>query len=319
MLSKLAQNGRFVLVAGLIAGAGLPILAAKILPMVGYLVAALLFLNAFRTGERIKKSLKGSLARTAAIVISLQLVLPLCALGVFTLTGTTATPFAFAAVLMMSAPALTGAPNFVSMAGRDPTDAMRILVVGTLFFPLTALIVLWAMPEIDAPEALSATIRLAATIFLVVVAGAVARRIFSTRFDSVSLNTRCDGLSSLLLFIIVIGLMSNFGPLLRSSIGTTLIWVAAVMALNLSLQFCALALFRKLQIKETVSVSVIAGNRNIALFLVALQEDVMQHAMLFIGCYQIPMYLTPLIMRRALSQKPNPAPENKTAANQCSS
>ena len=101
MLSKLAQNGRFVLVAGLIAGAGLPILAAKILPMVGYLVAALLFLNAFRTGERIKKSLKGSLARTAAIVISLQLVLPLCALGVFTLTGTTATPFAFAAVLMM--------------------------------------------------------------------------------------------------------------------------------------------------------------------------------------------------------------------------
>ena len=44
-----------------------------------------------------------------------------------------------------------------------------------------------------------------------------------------------------------------------------------------------------------VSFGVLNGNRNIALFLAALPVGVTEPLLLFIACYQIPMYLTPLI------------------------
>jgi hypothetical protein len=37
------------------------------------------------------------------------------------------------------------------------------------------------------------------------------------------------------------------------------------------------------------------GNRNIALYLAALPLEQMEPLLLFIACYQVPMYLTPLI------------------------
>ncbi len=48
----------------------------------------------------------------------------------------------------------------------------------------------------------------------------------------------------------------------------------------------------------SVPVSVVAGNRNIALFLVALPAAVTDPVLVFIGCYQVPMYLTPVLLGR---------------------
>jgi len=47
-----------------------------------------------------------------------------------------------------------------------------------------------------------------------------------------------------------------------------------------------------------VPLAIIAGNRNIALFLTALPTPVTDPLLLFIGCYQIPMYLTPILLGR---------------------
>ena len=44
--------------------------------------------------------------------------------------------------------------------------------------------------------------------------------------------------------------------------------------------------------------ALVAGNRNIALFLVALPAETTDALLLFIGAYQVPMYLTPMLMRR---------------------
>jgi hypothetical protein len=50
--------------------------------------------------------------------------------------------------------------------------------------------------------------------------------------------------------------------------------------------------------KNAVAIGLIAGNRNIALFLTALAVTTTQPILLFIACYQIPMYLTPIVMQR---------------------
>ena len=298
MLALAARNGRFILVAGLFAGAGLPHLSSVIEPSVPYLVGALLFLNAFRVGDRIWTSISLKPVRSVTLVAVLQLGFPLAAIGILAVTGLPLTGFFFAAVLMMSAPALSGSPNFVVMIGRDPTDAMRLLITGIALFPLTALVVLWILPEIEATEAVIATIRLTVTILTLVFAGAMARWAGRSWKSDEALNLGCDGLSAILLFIVVIGLMSEVGPLVRTSPDVVLLWILLLLALNTGLQLGSFLLFRKIRLTEVVSASVIAGNRNIALFLIALPEETMQQAMLFIGCYQIPMYLTPLIMKR---------------------
>jgi hypothetical protein len=41
-----------------------------------------------------------------------------------------------------------------------------------------------------------------------------------------------------------------------------------------------------------------AGNRNIALFLAVLPEATMRDLLFFIGSYQVPMYMTPLVLGR---------------------
>lgn len=46
-----------------------------------------------------------------------------------------------------------------------------------------------------------------------------------------------------------------------------------------------------------------AGNRNIALFLVALPAEVMAPIMVFVGCWQVPMYLTPVLLRWLYARK----------------
>ncbi|REC53766.1 hypothetical protein DRV84_14675, partial [Rhodosalinus sediminis] len=46
------------------------------------------------------------------------------------------------------------------------------------------------------------------------------------------------------------------------------------------------------------ALAIAAGNRNLALFLAAVPPETAAPLMLFVGCYQIPMYLTPLLLPR---------------------
>ena len=83
-----------------------------------------------------------------------------------------------------------------------------------------------------------------------------------------------------------------------------------VFAANFGLQVVAFLLqrFRGLN-TDTASLSIIAGNRNMALFLASLPAGVTDPILLYIGCYQVPMYLTPVLMswlyKRAPGYLPN--------------
>ena len=55
--------------------------------------------------------------------------------------------------------------------------------------------------------------------------------------------------------------------------------------------------------QPVVGPAVVAGNRNIALFLLALPSGVTDQILLFVGCWQFPMYLTPLLLRRIYRPK----------------
>lgn len=289
----LGQRGRACLIAGLVAGLALPDVAQALRPWIGPLIALLLVVTGIRVGAKAAFGNLGDLRPTLTRIALFQMALPLAALGLFATTGLLTLPLALAVALMLAAPSVTGAPNFAIMVGRDPAPGMRILVLGTALFPLTALPVLIVLNPggAGALGALNLSLGLLLAILASVGTGFAIRRLRPTLGSA---QATLDGIAAVLLAIVVVGLMSAIGPLLRTDPGTLALWLAAALAVNFGLVLATLLATRS----KDIATAIYAGNRNIALFLIVLPEGVAAPLMIFIGCYQIPMYLTPVLLAR---------------------
>ncbi len=303
ILNSAARHGRFLLIAGLIAGFLLAGVAQQMRPWLPEMIALLLLLTAIRIGPRAALGGLSDLTGGLRLLVVYQLLLPLAALGVFTALGVSGHPLALAIVLLLSAPSVTGAPNFTILLGHDPAPALQVLVLGTAIFPLTVLPVLWLGPDLGGTVAIFA----AAGRLFGVIAGAVlvgfAIRALVCPDLSASGRGALDGAGAILLAVVVVALMSALGPALSERPGALLLWLGAAMVVNLGLQTVACLMLGPRP--ETPGRAIIAGNRNIALYLVALPDAVTDPLLIFIGCYQIPMYLTPILMRRLYARIPS--------------
>lgn len=305
-LAYAARHGRAALVLGLLAGLLLPGLAQFLKPWIPHMVAGLLFLNAFRIGITRALGGMGDGAVTLKATLVLQLAMPLTALGVFSLLGIAQTPLGTALLLMLCAPSVTGSPNITQFLGHAPDPAFRVLILGTALLPLTLIPVFLLAPELGGlRDVLTAAGRLLAVIAVTVAAAFTLRRLFARGLTGEKAQA-VDGLTTILLAVIVIGLMAALGPALRSDPWLVLQWLLAVLAANLGLQVltCRFLLWRGLA-AEAVPLGVVAGNRNFALFLIALPAATTDPLLIFLGCYQIPMYLTPVLMRRVYPPPPD--------------
>ncbi len=297
-----ARHGRLLLVAGLLAGFAAPGLAQAMKPALPAMVAFLVFVSALRIGLRAALGRLGEARDSLWLVLLYQLGLPLlvlATLAVLAPAGATGTAAALAVALALAAPSISGGAAFTVMLGHDPAPAMRLLVLGTLLLPLTILPVFWLLPALEGlDEVLFAALRLSAVIALATGAAFALRRRF---FPAPQPGTvaALDGLSAITLAVIVVGLMSAVGPALRTDPGALARWLGLAVALNFGMQAAAFASLRALGRGDiAVPAAVVAGNRNIALFLVALPAEITESVLIFIGCYQVPMYLTPILMQR---------------------
>lgn len=299
LLAFVARHGRATLVLGLLAGLLLPDLARLLRPFIPQLVALLLFLTAFRIGARAALGGLADGVSSLRAVLVLQLALPLVALLLFWLTGVEATPAAIAILLMLSAPSVTGSPNITLLLGHAPEPAFRVLILGTALMPLTIIPVFLLAPSLGGlQEVIWAALRLIGAIGLTVAAAFALRRLTlpDLRPDQM---TALDGLTTFALAVIVIGLMSALGPALQASPVVVAKWMALVLVANLGLQVMTYHVLRwRGHAHVAVPYAVVSGNRNFALFLIALPASTTDPLLIFLGCYQVPMYLTAVIMRR---------------------
>ncbi|MGJ8616562.1 MAG: hypothetical protein ACSHWS_06945, partial [Sulfitobacter sp.] len=94
-------------------------------------------------------------------------------------------------------------------------------------------------------------------------------------------------------------LMAALNPALRSDPWAVAQWAFLAFAISYVLQALTLLALRRTALRPVAGpLAIGAGNRNIALFLVALPTDVLAPLMVFIGCWQLPMYLTPILLPR---------------------
>ena len=298
-LRTIARHGRLVMVIGLILGVAIPGLSAALRPWLPHLVALMLFVTAFRIGPRAALGSWRDLGGSVGLALIFQVAMPLAGLAVFTALGVELTPLALVLMLVLAGSTVTGAPNFTIMLGHDPAPALRMLMVGTALLPLTVLPVLWAMPQLGgAPAVLGAALRLLAVIGVSVALAFVLR----SRFRPVmSDDDRAvlDGGATIGLALIGVALMAALGPALRSDLSSVVFWMIAAFAANYGLQIVTrLGLLAAGKPAIATPIAVVAGNRNLALFLVALPAAVTDPILLFIGCYQVPMYLGPILLAR---------------------
>jgi hypothetical protein len=184
------------------------------------------------------------------------------------------------------------------MLRQDAGRMMQILVLGIALFPLTVLPLFILMPQLGDPK----TVLVTAFKLLAVILGAAALG-FGLRaliFPSPSDGQikALDGLSVFAFAAIVIGLMAALNPALKSDPTSVLLWGLLAFAISYGAQMLTMGVLRKSRLQSVAGpLAIGAGNRNIALFLVALPEPLIAPLMVFIGCWQLPMYLTPLLMR----------------------
>ncbi|WP_170333670.1 hypothetical protein [Ruegeria arenilitoris] len=297
-LHHAARHGPYVLVAGLLAGLALPALAEPMRDFLPPLVVLLLFVTVLRMEPAAILGSLTELPKVMLTVLSIQLLLPLVIVTVGIAGGWIGTPLFLSMIIMAAAPSISGSPNMCMMMGHPPEHAMRLMVVGTALLPLTVVPIFWLLPELGGVSAvLWAALRLFLTIALATIAAVAVRR---TVLRNPSENTllSLEGAASITLAVFVIGLMPSVSAVALADPMRAAFWIAFACAANLGAQFITFQLTRnRLSMPKATALSLIAGNRNIALFFVSLPPEVTAPIMVFIGAYQIPMYLTPLIMR----------------------
>ncbi len=294
-----ARHGPYVLIAGLVAGLLLPGLAQPMRPLLPPLVVLLLFVTVLRMEPAAIFGSLGDLHKVALTVIGFQFVAPLLILAIGFAGGWMGTPVLLALLIMAAAPSISGSPNMCLMMGYPAEHALRLMVVGTAVLPLTAVAIFWMMPELgDVQFVLNAGLRLLFTIAFATGAAIAVRRIW-LRDPSQSTLMNLEGMGTITLAVFVIGLMPSVSAVALTSPTTVLFWSLLACLANFGAQLVCFWLTRgRMPAAQSTAVSIIAGNRNIAIFFVALPPEVTAPIMVFIGAYQIPMYLTPTVMRR---------------------
>jgi len=295
-----ARYGRYGLVFGLVAGLAMPDVATTLKPWLPQMIAGLLFLTAMRIGPKAAAQGLVGIHATLGVVLAFQLVLPLIVLLIASVFGEAQSPYIMAVVLVFAAPALSGSANLAVLAGADPEPAFRLLILGTALLPFTMLPIFWLLPQLgDITTIGLSALRLLLVIFCAAAAGFAVSAYLLPHRDEDDIAA-LDGAMTLALAVIVIALMAALRPALDQSVADVAIWMTLAFAVNLGMQVITFyALNGYGGGNTTVPFSIVSGNRNVAIFLIALSPEVAAPLLLFLACYQIPMYLTPILMKRA--------------------
>lgn len=292
-----ARYARWTLVAGLAAGLIFQNVAFLAKPFIAYFIALLLFAACFRIGHKNVLSAASGFSKHVWVTLLMQVLLPLIFILIVSLAGLD-NAYTTALVLVAAAAPISGSPNLVIMLGFEPAPALKQLVIGTALLPVTVLPVFYFLPAMGGALAVAeASLRLLLVIGVAAAAGFYLRSRWAGELSQRQTQA-VDGASAILMAAVVVGLMSALGDAWRVDRASLFWMMLFVFVLNFGLQVVGYSFWHKVAGNDyRVPMSVISGNRNIALYLAALPAAVIDDLFLFIGCYQFPMYLTPLLMQ----------------------
>ena len=306
VLSFCARNGRHGLIVGLIVGILAPEASAYVRPVVLPIVLCLLFLAVLRIGPAgvLSTWRPAGLGRAMGAMLTLQLVLPVLAATGLVAAGVQHSLAGLGLVMLLAAAPLTGTPHLTLMAGGNPVPALRQLILGTALLPITIVPVFWLIPAFGSPvDILHASGFLLAAI---AITGGLALALHLTGIvrPTARAHMRMEGLAAIGLGVVVIGFLADVGQTLRDDPLHLAVVLGAVMATVFALQITTFLLASRLPgADDAAALALSSGSRNLALFFGVLPATLVDELWLLIGCYQIPMYIAPLVLRRLILRR----------------
>jgi len=292
-LVAIGKQGKWVLPTGLLAALLFPSIATRMQVAIGPLLVVLLVISFLQINGHANEAWSDQLLRSVALIVCIQLIVPIVLLLLmrFMLVPL---EWQIPVTLVAAASCITGGPSIVMMLGGNGMFSIRHLVVSTLLLPITALPVLALLPLYSSTSMLFRTsIMLTLVVFGAYVVAKLIRTYVLRAYD-LQQRQCLDGLSAIFLALIVLGLMAAIHTAWSTPafLLTTLFWACVV---NVVLQVLGVVFNHLFSMDVPIVLGVMTGNRAVAIFLTALPASSYQPFLLFIACYQIPMYLTPLL------------------------
>lgn len=202
-----------------------------------------------------------------------------------------------ALVYLAAAPPIASAGSLCFMLGYDARRAIEVTIAATLLVPVLGPLTIEAL--LPGAHPLSPW-ELARSLALMVAGGtalAVAIRRVAGPARIAANPHVFDGLATLALIALVLPLFSGVPDLILSEPARSALVLAAALAMNLGVNLGArAALARRASAASAGAYGVLFGNRTIAMYVAALPDD--PRLALFVALYQVPIMLTPIVLRR---------------------
>jgi BASS family bile acid:Na+ symporter len=305
LLAFLVRRAGLLLPLSILSGLVFPALAEIVSPLLAPAIVALLVLAMVRVpwpevGRLLRRPLFPALG-----AIWMLAALPLLVGGIGYASGMER-PLAAATMIGASGPALMSGPSIAALLGLNSGLAL-VLAVSTLVlvpFTLPALAGLASHGAIAIPT-LGLFLRSLLTVGGCLAAALVLRRAAGpARLERN--GALLDGISVVILVLFAVGVMHGITQQFLDDPLLVLRYVAAAFLLNAGTQVASALLFFRVGFRDSLTVALIAGCRNTALFLAVIPPPIDPAIALFVAAAQLSLYILPFVFEplyRALMRR----------------
>ena len=296
ILGAIGRRASLVLLLGVFIGFFIPGLGETIGAALPFLVVLLLTVAMIRVDFA---HVLSHIRRPSRIVLPVFLLMVLLPALVHGLAAALALPpsLHLVLVLLSLAPPLSASPGMAAMLGLDDALVLTVMAVCTLTVPLFAPFL--AVDVFSLPVDLEMTallLRLVGTVGIALVLALLARRLIGRRRIEANADV-LDGISAIIMVVFAIVVVGGIEWLDFQDPARALPVLAAVFLANWGVHMAAvLVLLAGPGLsRRGGGVALMAGNRNLAIFLAVLPAEIAESLFLFLALYQLPIYLTPAL------------------------
>jgi len=291
----LASRAVTVLALGVFIGLAVPALAAFARPVMSLAIAVLLVMSVMRMDLPHVRDL---LARPGRLSFAIVIVLVISPAAVWLVCAMPRVPsgLILAVMLMAAAPPITASPAMASLLDLD-ADLCLLVMVGALFLaPFTVSIMAWAIGFEMTIPLLTLFLRLLGFVVGCAVVGVVLRKVMG--LERIRDNkARFDLIAVFWLLVFAIAIMDGVTAKAIAE-PVRVLWVVALSFIaNIGLFVLAAMLTRSWGWRQSFAVGLGAANCNMGLLLAVLPSDIDPDIFLYFAIAQIPMYLTPMLLK----------------------
>jgi BASS family bile acid:Na+ symporter len=232
----------------------------------------------------------------AALLVWLLVASPIIFWALFRLFGITH-PFAAGLVIVATGCAATSSPAFARLVGLDGEIALVVAMLSTLILPFTAPPLALGLLGIDLAISISGLmLRLVLLVGVPLLISLALRRLMGRAMLD-RWGRAVDGAVVLLVVLYGFGVMDGVLARLIAAPALVLSGILAAFAGSLAMNAMTALAFAGFGQWVALSAGLMAGNRNMALYLAVIPATADPHIILTFVLFQFPLFLSPFLLK----------------------